>query len=673
MASITSPHSVPPGEFRVVPLSSLEPREGFNPRTIRDSEKFAQTVRTVRERGVLQPILVTPDGRPDRFYIVAGEGRYLAAGEAGQIEVPVIVCEVDERTHGLELAMIENLAREELDPVAEARGFAGLKAAGWTKKGIAEFFGISQKLVTERLQIDELPEHLYPGIASGEIPLSAVKPLLTLAKIHPELPRTIEARVGAKPEHSWEEPLGWSEVVEDPIGSLLEGQAGEDLGLPSDVYDASASYPVGRFSLSEKASKDLRGLCALLGVEPEEFTVRFTRESLEQALALKAAYSAKEGWNHLIVGQPVADQLAGDYVAVCLKKQRQVARAQREERKRREHEEAERQSQGSSAVDGEQPQRAAMSEEQRQEQQRKEREQERERREKAIALNIELGAFVVKNLAKVKVDERVLKLLTVFDVHGDLQGIASRGARYGFPGWAQQSETKSGKTRADYLHSVDAAAKAREFLEGAKSASEIAGRTIALLVMARYADEACVARSRAALYELRVSDAAGVPWASEAMSLLEEIAEERLPEHVTASVRQERKRQAELVQAEQRASEAAEELRSRLDEMTIEERLEALCAFGEEHGRHYVATYWLRQDVQRRNAEDRQHAEREAPAAEEPGVEDRPDSEPEPTAEPTGAKGDSQPGEDTEAPVASESQAAAAEDAAAEETVAETV
>lgn len=654
-STITDTHSVPPGEFRVVPLSSLELREGFNPRTIRDSARFAQTVQTVRERGVLQPILVTPDGRPDAYYIVAGEGRYLAAGEAGQIEVPVIVCEVDERTHGLELAMIENLAREELDPVAEARGFAGLKAAGWTKKGIADFFGISQKLVTERLHIDDLPEELYPDIASGEIPLSAVKPLLTLSKIHPQLPQTIAARVDAKPDHTWEEPLTWSEVVDDPIAALLDGHVGEDLGLPSDVYEPNGAYPVDRFSLSEKATKDLRALCALLGVESDEFVVHFGRESVEQALKLKAAYPTENGWNHLIVGQEVADQLAGDYIAACLRKQRQAARAQREQDKLRKQREAEQHGTGSTDG-GVQTHAPAMTEEERKEQHRREREEQRERQRKAAAFNLELGSAVVKHFARVKIEERVVKILTVLSVQSELQGVVSRGARYGFPGWAIQSQTKAHVVKTDYIMPGDAVPKAREFLAGASSMGEIAGRTLALLVMAHYADEACIAQSRCSYYELRVGESTGAPWAGEVIGLLEEIAEERLPENLTATVREERERRAELARAEQRAVDAANDIRGRLNDMTIEERLEALRAFGEEHGRHLVATHWLRQDIQRRNAQDRRQVaqveagEPESESQSSEPVEAQGDDEtqpaPEPKQETSSEPGGNQPGED---------------------------
>ena len=182
------------GELRRVALSRIQVQPDFNPRTARDAKKFAQLVASVREEGVLQPLLVSDDG-DGGFRLIAGEGRYLAAGEAGVVEVPVLVRDVDERTGGLELALAENLSREDLDPVQEARAFQRLKDAGYTKKGIAERLGVSQKLVGDRLAILDIPAQLHGKIADGSIPPSAVKTLVALARIHPGLPGVVAARV----------------------------------------------------------------------------------------------------------------------------------------------------------------------------------------------------------------------------------------------------------------------------------------------------------------------------------------------------------------------------------------------------------------------------------------------------------------------------------------------
>jgi ParB family transcriptional regulator, chromosome partitioning protein len=90
--------------------------------------------------------------------------------------------------------------REDLDPVEEAKAYQRLiDEQGLTRKGVAEQLGVAQRCVTDRLQVLELPAELHPKVASGEIPPGAIKPLATLAKLHPELPAIAAARVEAGP------------------------------------------------------------------------------------------------------------------------------------------------------------------------------------------------------------------------------------------------------------------------------------------------------------------------------------------------------------------------------------------------------------------------------------------------------------------------------------------
>ena len=126
----------------------------------------------------------------------------------------------------------------------------------------------------------------------------------------------------------------------------------------------------------------------------------------------------------------------------------------------------------------------AETEEQAKARRRAEREAELERRRAAVAFNLELGVAVVKAFAKVRLDERVLRVLTAVDFKDDLDALAARGARYGFPGWPVEETTAGGKAKTTYLERYQAHAKAREYLEGAKAPGEIAGRCLALVVMA---------------------------------------------------------------------------------------------------------------------------------------------------------------------------------------------
>ena len=126
-----------------------------------------------------------------------------------------------------------------------------------------------------------------------------------------------------------------------------------------------------------------------------------------------------------------------------------------------------------------------------------------------------------------KVDDRVIKILTAINVAGELDRIAMRGARYGFPGWVTTEETKRGTRRRYIEQRADAQAKAAQYLAGAKSAGELAGRTLALLLMAVYADENAVAQSNRAFHTVTVQTA--LPWAGDVAELIDELAGEKLP------------------------------------------------------------------------------------------------------------------------------------------------
>lgn len=505
-------------QLRTLSLSVIEIDAGFNPRSALDEQELERLTESIRRRGVLQPVRVAPlDG--ERYRLIDGHRRIAAAERAGLTDVPASIGDVDEATAGLDDALIANMVRADLNPLEEAAAFSRLREAGLSRRGISERLGVSQKLVTERLQLLELPSELHEGVATGEVPPGAIKALLALTKIHPGLPLVAVAKVKGKPAAPWAQAPTWGEVAADPIAVVACDYEGDEKQLPDGVFDASVSYPVGNFTLSEQSLEQLRELCELLsGIEPEAFTVRFGHEAIEQAAQLGAAHRSSKGFCTLLVGQDVADQLAADYIATCLQTQRERAERESEWRERNS-------SNGTSDVDTTSDAKAV-------------REQARAEREAAIAYNEELGAAVVTRLSRLKVDERVIKILATVDLEGELSKIASRGARYGFPGWKVERTTKSGKTKVDIAEPHEATIKAREYLDGARSAGDCAGRCLAMIVMARLADERAVARSRQAFYALRASSS-GLPWSGELLSLIDAIAIERLPEHLTAGIRPE--------------------------------------------------------------------------------------------------------------------------------------
>jgi len=429
----------------------------------------------------------------------------------------------------------------------------------------------------------KLPTELHPRIASGQIPPAAIKPLVALQRIHAGLAECAVARIDAPPAQSWEEPLTWTDLVSDPIGVLVANVEGPGTELPDGVYDFADAIPLQRFALTDAAREQLDELSAARDQPVDEFVMRFGREALERASALKATHPTKTGWAHILVGQDIADELACDHIAACLANWRAAA---------------ERTLNPASSEDADDS-RDASSEEDLKEQRRRERAEQERERQRAVTHNAELGSALLKHLARLKVDADVLKILTAVDVAGDLDGVAARGARYAFPGWPTETTQKNGKIKIEYLDKGQAGAKAREFLTGAGSMAEIAGRLICLIAAARYADEHAVARSNRSFSSLSIPP--GLPYSDAVPDLIDEICAQRLPEHLTATVREQRAEQREALAEHQREQQAARErLASALDhaaELTERELEQALVDVDTVHGRYSVDGHRLRKQL----------------------------------------------------------------------------
>jgi ParB family chromosome partitioning protein len=138
---------------RLIPVEDIDPNPNQPRHTMGD---LSELIASVREKGILEPILVRPRG--NRFQIIAGERRFRAAGEAGLAEIPCIVRETPD-AEMMELALIENLQRKDLTPFEEADGLATLKDHyGYTHDAMAEKLGKSRSSITETLSLTTMPE-----------------------------------------------------------------------------------------------------------------------------------------------------------------------------------------------------------------------------------------------------------------------------------------------------------------------------------------------------------------------------------------------------------------------------------------------------------------------------------------------------------------------------------
>jgi ParB family chromosome partitioning protein len=171
--------SVPAGSAAEVPVERLEPNP-HQPRAGLDPARLAELAASIRQTGVVQPILVRPRG--DRFQIIAGERRWRAARQAGLATVPVTVREVPD-AELLELALVENIQREELTPLEEAQAFQKLATEfQLTQEEIARRVGRERSTVANTLRLLRLPRDLRDLVAEGRLDAGHARALLALGR-----------------------------------------------------------------------------------------------------------------------------------------------------------------------------------------------------------------------------------------------------------------------------------------------------------------------------------------------------------------------------------------------------------------------------------------------------------------------------------------------------------
>jgi len=154
------------GGVREIEIARIRPNPN-QPRVRFDEEAIAELAESIAERGVLQPILLRPDG--DSFQIVAGERRWRAAQQARLHIIPAIVREIDESTTA-ELALIENIQREDLNAIEEAEGYRQLiERHGHTQDAVGKLVHKSRSHVTNLLRLLDLPEFVRLSLLQGDI------------------------------------------------------------------------------------------------------------------------------------------------------------------------------------------------------------------------------------------------------------------------------------------------------------------------------------------------------------------------------------------------------------------------------------------------------------------------------------------------------------------------
>ncbi len=177
--------AIPPAashSVRELPVARLKPNSR-QPRGRFDAAELADLAASIAKQGVLQPLLVTADTeRPGTYRIVAGERRWRAAQQAGLETVPVVLREVESDLESLELALVENLQRANLNALEEAEAFLALaEEFGLSQQDIADRLGRSRAAVANSLRLLRLPEAVQERIRAGALSAGQARPLLSLA------------------------------------------------------------------------------------------------------------------------------------------------------------------------------------------------------------------------------------------------------------------------------------------------------------------------------------------------------------------------------------------------------------------------------------------------------------------------------------------------------------
>ena len=251
---------------RKVPVEFIHANPG-NPRTAFEETGLAELAGSIREKGVIQPLLVRAHTeKPQHFQIIAGERRWRAAQLAGLHEVPVVIIEAGDRDV-LELAIIENVQRADLNPVEEAEGYQRLASEfGYDQAALARVIGKSRSHVTNTLRLARLPDPVKKHLADGSLTAGHARALLTMAD-----PEAVARRIIAQ---------GLS--VRD-VERLAQAQAqGKTPAKTSAKTRAQAPSKSADTRALEKSLSDALGLQVKIAEQAEAGTLSIAYLSLEQ-------------------------------------------------------------------------------------------------------------------------------------------------------------------------------------------------------------------------------------------------------------------------------------------------------------------------------------------------------------------------------------------------------
>ncbi|WP_439499332.1 ParB/RepB/Spo0J family partition protein [Bosea sp. (in: a-proteobacteria)] len=256
---------------RRVPVEFLRP-SARNPRRSFADDELEELTASIRERGILQPIIVRSiTGMADAYEIIAGERRWRAAQRAGLHDVPVILVEADDR-EALEIAIVENVQRSDLNAIEEAAGYERLIAEfSYTQNDLARVIGKSRSHVANTLRLSKLPEPVRRMVTEGAVSAGHARALLSVSdpeqmarKIVAEglSVRDIERIVQDEARGETKSVPGKLKPDKDPDTRAVEKALEEVLGLSVSIQHRASGG--GEMRIGYKTLEQLDALCRRL-------------------------------------------------------------------------------------------------------------------------------------------------------------------------------------------------------------------------------------------------------------------------------------------------------------------------------------------------------------------------------------------------------------------------
>lgn len=245
---------------RNVPIEFVSPNPR-NPRRNFGDAELTDLAQSIREHGVVQPVVVRPSGSSGRYEIIAGERRWRAAQRAGLVEIPVIVRDVNDRT-ALELAIIENVQRTDLNPVEEALGYQQLiDEHSYTQADLGQVIGKSRSHVANTLRLLKLPDVIRDMLVNGDLSAGHARALVSAA-----------------------DPVGLAKRIVEEGLSVRQAEALAQLP-PESEQAAKVSAPVEKDADTlalEKLLSDVTGMRIAIAHKSKGGEVRIAYKTLEQ-------------------------------------------------------------------------------------------------------------------------------------------------------------------------------------------------------------------------------------------------------------------------------------------------------------------------------------------------------------------------------------------------------